>query len=1111
MSSHDTIFVPFGPWSPDSVEFDSPELEIAENFTPAYGTYRPIEKKIALSSQAETEPVIGGISHLVSEEAPPIRMLPIDNVQSWNGAWFDGKTYVKADGTNDFLAAKLGTFLPDDSEYIYGFGNCQYRLSAPIVTPVFGAPALGDVVLRFRARIKRHYQYDPYTIDYELREDGIKIGTTQTKTFNDPEGEDWEEISWEVPTAVFTAITDWDKLSIRISETTGTQLPAVDPIPLTIITDEDVGGYVGVAQDGAGIPEPDGTYTEDIYRFGQNIYGADWVSSYLRSPAVPPEESEVAIFEIDPIKIPEDSDDGNIWFSLGASATASKANVNIRYQIIQPVATGTQEEAGEEGEDVYTIYGDSEFRIIAEMTHTNVKLMVASEDGTAAEYESLDVLCGADLEQFTSINFDSKFYLAIITEYEGSGTIGEIHTGLVDAEPDGEWDTPASAIVDTDELRSCVGGNKLLADGVAGIYYPVSGGQLSAYPNLGTNNPQGTDDSKHTLWIRAKSSDTSSRGILDVQLYKDVSGTETRIKTWDITGIGTAWTWYGLGLTEAQAAKISDYSDLGLAIHTATTWPDYTLTIEIDEFFLAYPGDSAYSKIWEILFSDERGDWTQVSWMALDTNNPRETNTRDRTEIYVGNNSRLYSPHEEGWLDVTRVVQSPDGETFDDPKYPYADLSVLDAEPKIWDFCTFGDKVIATNFSDEIQVKDVTDVAFDALIDNTVSPYTPRARYCAVVSASLVLADINPSGYTPGGTASNYTDGKPFHLWASKPMDPTYFDLADLANQTALFALVGQPGAITGLVGGEWGTVFKRNSIWRMMYSGLPQLFQIDNISIGQGCAYPQSIVLVGQDIFFWGNGGIFVLVGGSQLQRLSGNVIEKALFDTLYEDIALAQDYGNDSVENESRVYGAYDAYSGVIWWLYRGKNDDAYNMSRFICFSTQDGRFTHGRINDFNASLILGRMNITTADSFLNRGLILFNNDASPQTKIEYAKFSNTASTYQGTLKTKILSTAGIGVPIGQECELQSIRPIYKADPETSNPNFAILVEAAQDPTMQRDKAEKRVDTLRADRDGWIPLGTPISGEYFRFTLNVPALSNAQLKEILGIQIKIRVAGTY
>jgi hypothetical protein len=1110
------LFVQFGDWSPDSLEFDTPELEVAKNVIPAYGSYRALERLQATVNGTDENDLNGGIAHLLSEAAPPLRFSPSGQSDT---AWGDeayANDYTKASDTDDYLASYVNSYAPDDTTYVYqmpGFNTLGFgwKFAVPKRTPV---PAVtGDLTVRFRVRYRPDARLiSSYTLSFVLYDysgGGQQIGTEQDLVLTYPDGaNEWYEHSWDVESTYFGDISDFNSLELRFTgwEATGsvTQTGLFAQYP-SLTEDISVDGWSGVAQDGAGVPEADGEYTEDIYRFGEFYYGQDWVTNYIKTPAVGAGKERTAFFKFSPVQKPFIPVTGEDWLFLAFDATAEKANTNVNIKLVQPKSTGINEDIIPE--DGFVTYGDSDYVLLGEVTGSDIQLIADPEDGGDAESFSDAIPVPSYLSE---LNLDAPFYAIVTVSYDGTGTAGQQYWSVPPAEPNGEYSAPSSGVtVNTDNLRSCSDGSQGSADGTAGITWAQNTGTRQAFIKLDTDAPQATAATGHKLYIRCKTSNASAYTACVVELNKNVSSTPVEVKRWQMTNVGESWGWKTFSLSENLAKQLDDYGDLGIRFQTV---PDYG-TLQIDEIFFEYPGDTSYAKIWNIVSAntEQYDQWPEISWVGMDALNPAESNVGDRTEIYVGNEQYLYKINsiDNEFENVTRTVAPEDtGSAADGSgRYTYGQTTTgadLEAEPRIWDFTTFGDKIIATNYVDEVQAKDVTDDVFSALIPDT-SPYMPRARFAAVISSSLVLADINPTDYD-AGSSSNYTDGKPFHLWASKPLDPAYFDTGDLANQTALFALVGQPGMITGLVGGEWGTVFKRNSIWRMTYAGLPQIFQIDSIAIASGCAYPESIVQVGQDIFFWGGGGISVVSNGSQLNRISNQRVEKAIFDTAFEGLALAQDYDNWPIANESRVYGAYDVYSGLIWWLYRGLEDEEQEMTRYLCYSTKENRFTHGQFDLHYLSLILGRMNVNTAERILNRGILGFDNSVNPR-MVQFIS----SETYPAELKTKVLSSMMMGLPIGTDIEVQSVRPIFKSDPDTYSPNMAVTVEMSQDPSMQRGLVTRTVDSSRVDKDGFIPLGTPMQGEYARYTLHVPSLSNAQIKEILGLQVRVRAAGNY
>ena len=365
MSSHQTRFIPFGQWSPDSVEFEGMELEIASNFTPSYGAYRPIEKLVTHSSVVDADIPNGGISHIVSEDAPPIRLRPLSEGPSVSGSWWS-EEFVPGDADNDYHAEKLNQFYPDDNTYIRSDGTegvsgpvLSYRLQAPASDPV--PVVLGDVELKFRVRIPQlGYDRTNYTLSYELWKNAgpdVQIGTTQTIV---PITEEWQEVVWQVPITEFAKLTGaWDILEVRFHTfDSGAAVPSFAPY-WQADQDELTEGWTGY-------DDADATVTEDLWeniRRGSLQPGPalNYLETWIQSPEIPSGETSIVGFKLNDFSPPKDPTEGATWLLPGwfTALAASTGDTEATVRVIQPVAVGGEPADGE----VFFNYGDQEYRV----------------------------------------------------------------------------------------------------------------------------------------------------------------------------------------------------------------------------------------------------------------------------------------------------------------------------------------------------------------------------------------------------------------------------------------------------------------------------------------------------------------------------------------------------------------------------------------------------------------------------------------------------------------------------------------------------------------------------------------------------------------------------
>ncbi len=165
-----------------------------------------------------------------------------------------------------------------------------------------------------------------------------------------------------------------------------------------------------------------------------------------------------------------------------------------------------------------------------------------------------------------------------------------------------------------------------------------------------------------------------------------------------------------------------------------------------------------------------------------------------------------------------------------------------------WRFAQFGNYVLATNYTDDVQAWNMT--SSTRFADLGGSP--PKARYVAVVRDFVVLGHLS-------------TDGRGLH-WS---------DINDATKWTpgtgSLSDVDSRPdgGPITGLVGGEVGYIFQREGVTRMQFvpnSG--EIFQFDKMESGRGCYAPDSLVHNGSMAYYYGYDGFYnisLVTGASQ------------------------------------------------------------------------------------------------------------------------------------------------------------------------------------------------------------------------------------------------------
>lgn len=230
---------------------------------------------------------------------------------------------------------------------------------------------------------------------------------------------------------------------------------------------------------------------------------------------------------------------------------------------------------------------------------------------------------------------------------------------------------------------------------------------------------------------------------------------------------------------------------------------------------------------------------------------------------------------------------------------------------EFWEFAKWGNKVLATNRTNDPQQLILGGANFSVLTTAT------KARHIAVVRDFVVLGNTNDS----------VDGGRPHRVRWSAIGDETSWTVS--ASTLADFQdLQGTGGAVQRIVGGEQGWVFQENSIWRMYFVGSPLAWQFDEVAPGYGTPSPASVVQVGQQIFFLGTDGFYVLRGG-QVVPIGAGKVDKTFFNDM------------DAGEFD-RVYGVADPEAKRVFWAYPGVGHSSGNPNRVLCYDWAFNRWS-------------------------------------------------------------------------------------------------------------------------------------------------------------------------
>jgi hypothetical protein len=267
---------------------------------------------------------------------------------------------------------------------------------------------------------------------------------------------------------------------------------------------------------------------------------------------------------------------------------------------------------------------------------------------------------------------------------------------------------------------------------------------------------------------------------------------------------------------------------------------------------------------------------------------------------FAGTPTRLYRATLAGWEDVTRAS------------------SVYDALTP-WRFARYGGRVYAVNGRDIIQRFELEGgVRFE-----DVPAATFGARYIAIVRDFVMVAYIVED---LGNTSWPYTVG-----WSglARPEDwtPSARTQADRRDVPGV-------GEITGLTGGEWGTIIGRVGWQRIDFVGPPERMANRVLEEGvSGCDVPGSVIKAGSRSIWLGSHGWRMTTGGPTapigLGRVDQHTRRRMVDDTSMQVTLLPVDR--------------------AVLWSYRSRDAVGAGNDEVLCYAWeagQAGRWTDGRM---------------------------------------------------------------------------------------------------------------------------------------------------------------------
>jgi len=382
--------------------------------------------------------------------------------------------------------------------------------------------------------------------------------------------------------------------------------------------------------------------------------------------------------------------------------------------------------------------------------------------------------------------------------------------------------------------------------------------------------------------------------------------------------------------------------------------------------------------------------------------------TKSQTGVafnYAGDEKNLYLLSNDVWSEINEGTEVTSTASASD--------AYTVAENDNWEWSKWGENVIAVGGAES-----TSPLPKIAALDGTrffdLGGTPPRAQHIAVVRNFVMMGNLYES-------AAKY----PNRIRWSGINDETNW-ITDRAAQADYQDLVGNGGFIQSIRGGEYGLIFQERSIWRMDYSGPPEIFRLDEMP-GIGTPAKNSIIQRGEACFFYGNDGFYVTMAGGQPQPIGRHVLDKFVENDF-------------DLNNSHRMVGAEDKVRKVLWWIYPGQSNADGRPNKVVIYDYQANRWTFAEIN---CEWIYGSLGSSLdLDSFTAAGYpnldtvgISLDSNVWKGGAITFGIFCDNHKQNQltGAARASILTTQETSLAKGSRAEVTRVRPIVQGGAAT------------------------------------------------------------------------------
>ncbi len=395
-----------------------------------------------------------------------------------------------------------------------------------------------------------------------------------------------------------------------------------------------------------------------------------------------------------------------------------------------------------------------------------------------------------------------------------------------------------------------------------------------------------------------------------------------------------------------------------------------------------------------------------------------------------------------------------------------------------WEFCTWGDRIIAVTLQDQLQSIVVGSQNFaDLDPGNNI-----KARRCAVIRSQLFVGDVeDDDGY-------NAT-----RIRWSALNDPTDFTVSP-TTLSDFQDLKASTGAVQRLFGGEFGIIFTERDIWRSTWIGSPFAWQIEKIDSDLGLFAPGGAVQHGGIVYFISEDGFFA-TNGSPSKPLGTRRVNRTFLSKL-------------NYEHVGRITAALFTGEQTIIWAYPTSSSIEGTPNRLIMYNYRNNTWAEGdEVTELLFSATTPYVPIDEPSYFSSTGLYPTLNDVPYSFDSPFwsgsGKFLASATKdhrigfFSGPTREAILETGELQLSPGRRSYIEYCKPLHESSDSRPKVHVSIGYRNRQsDDVVYTPEREE-------DENGIIPFRT--DSRYTRFKVRI----EGDFGQGIGVEVFGRASG--